>query len=204
MSGTGNGQSMNLGMGTISVYIRYLVRYGCNCGEADSILVTIERKAFYFLGNPELGWACIEPTIKKIRGKNSTIKTQVYSELTKGQKALLMFRVLYDHARNSEEEFYSWINILLNEPHSWSEIKVGLRYFQDDSMLQFLDETESFLNKKNELLNNEHSQNRGISSLIYPNGEDFYSVFCKITQETINLIGTYIRNNPEEFVRFID
>lgn len=167
------------------------------------MLVKIERKIFFSLDDSELGWACIEPTLLKIRGKDSILKTRVYSELTKGQQALLMFRVLYDHAKDSKTEFNAWMNVLFNQQHTWLEIKAGLKYFEDATMLQFFDEVESSLKKSidiQENLNNKGCQHLGTDFL----DEQFYLDFCRITQETVHLISTYIRDNPEEFVRITD
>lgn len=150
------------------------------------MLVNIERKVFSALDDSGLGWACIEPTLLKIRGKNSAIKTQVYSELTKGQQALLMFRILYDHAKNSKTEFNAWMPVLVDQPHTWSEIKAGLTYFKADAMLQFINIVEDVLKKSIDM------------------EEQYYLDFGRIAQETVHLIGAYIRDNPEEFANITD
>jgi hypothetical protein len=169
------------------------------------MLVIIGRKEFASFDNAELGWTCIEPTLLQIRGRNSTIKSQVYSQLTRGQQALLMFRVLYDHARNSETEFYCWISSLLSQSSTWSEIIVGLKYFGDEKMLQFLDEVEYFLKDNTEgKCNNALPQDLENDSQLSTVVERFYLLFGQIAFETLNLVGTYIRNNPEEYVRLED
>lgn len=113
------------------------------------MLVRMKWQVFKSLDYGDLGWACIEPTIQQIRGKDFTVKSKVYAQLTTGQQGLLTFRVLYDHARNSVHEFYCWVSFLLVESKTWSEIKIGLQYFRDDAMLRFLEETEDFLEASN-------------------------------------------------------
>lgn len=54
-----------------------------------------------------------EPTIQQVRGKNFVVKSEVYSHLTTGKRALLMFQMLYGHTSKGVEEFYSHLSYLL-------------------------------------------------------------------------------------------
>lgn len=65
-------------------------------------LVTMKQKDLDTFSDERLGWACMEPTFQQIRAKSPSIKSEVISKLTDGQKALCMFRVMHDHSRNSE------------------------------------------------------------------------------------------------------
>lgn len=69
------------------------------------MLVKMKRTQFNSLDHITLAWKCIEPTIQQIRGKNLNVKSQVYAQLTQGQKALLMFWILYGHTRNGVARF---------------------------------------------------------------------------------------------------
>lgn len=69
-------------------------------------LVTMNRESFYSLGDEKLGSACMEPTFMQIRGKSPAVKAEVISQLTRGQQALCMFRVMYGHSYKSAAEYY--------------------------------------------------------------------------------------------------
>lgn len=63
------------------------------------MLVRMEQQVFDSLDHDELGRACLAPTIQQVRGRCPAVKSAVYAQLTEGQKALFMFRVMVDHAR---------------------------------------------------------------------------------------------------------
>lgn len=66
-----------------------------------------------------LGWACMEPTFQLIRGQSPSIKSEMISTLTDGQRALCMFRVMFDHSSNSAGEYYAWISYMQELPGYW-------------------------------------------------------------------------------------
>jgi hypothetical protein len=103
------------------------------------MLVTVKRKDFEALNDILLIWKCIEPTIQQIRGKNFVVKSEVYSHLTSGQRALLMFQMLYGHTSNGVEEFYTHQSYLLSNKGVWSQLKKGMQYFGDLDMVQILE-----------------------------------------------------------------
>ena len=104
------------------------------------MLVTMKRNDFGALDGIPLIWACIEPTIQKIRGKNSTIKSDVYSQLTDGQQALLMFQILYGHTLHGVEDFFFYQSYMLSNKGTWSQMVNGMNYFGASDMVRFLDE----------------------------------------------------------------
>lgn len=169
------------------------------------MLVLMKRQIFDSLDHDALGWACIEPIILSVKGKDFVVKSQAYSQLNKGQRALFMFRVYYNHACISLADFYWWSSYFFTQP-TWLEIKSGLIFFKDDIMYQLLDDMEEILKKKvrkgykdisegafNEI-ENDLELNKSVSLL--------YKVFQEIAPQTLKIIGTYIRNNPDEFVKF--
>jgi hypothetical protein len=79
------------------------------------MLVTMKRQAFDSLDPAALGWACIEPTLQQVHGISPTVKSQVLAQLTSGQRALFLFRVLYDHVGDSAADLYCWVSYLLSE-----------------------------------------------------------------------------------------
>lgn len=109
------------------------------------MFVKMSRQVFDSLEDAALGEACFEPIIPVIRGKDISVKTQVYEQLGTGQQALFMFYAFYNHAIKSLDEFFWWSAYYLAQPKAWSEVKVGLRYFKADALLKLLDEMEGIL-----------------------------------------------------------
>jgi hypothetical protein len=173
------------------------------------MLVTMKRKVFDSLDHAALEWTCVEPTLQRLHsGRDPTVKSQVLAQLTNGQKAQFLFRVLYHHTGNSVVDFYCWVSYLLTEARTWSGIKGGLRYFGDDAMLRLLEETESFLEAKNRLGDAEwrdvFPQDLDDDAELLASVSRLNATFHEIAPATLKLIGTYIRDNPGEFVRIDD
>jgi hypothetical protein len=172
------------------------------------MLVAIKRKDFEKLDDISLIWACIEPTIQKVRGRNFTIKSEVYLQLNDGQKALLMFQVLYGHTLHGIEEFYSHLSYLLSNKGMWSQLKIGMRYFGDLNMMQIIEKMEiDFQSLKTEDFDETTEQH---NALIDINAELSSSInlinksFFEALPTTIEIVAAYIRNNTDEFVEFTD
>ncbi|SOC15703.1 hypothetical protein SAMN05880501_108130 [Ureibacillus xyleni] len=152
--------------------------------------------------------ACFTPLImeykKKMAKENSAmVKERFYAELTTGQKALFTFHMYYDHAIESQTEFYWWSAYFMAQPKIWSAIKLGLQYFEDDSMYLLIQETEKVLQKhhcpntleafavKREDLDQDFELSESINSL--------YFQFSELSDATITKISHYIRGNQEAF-----
>ena len=172
------------------------------------MVVTMKRRVFNSMEPAALVTACIEPTLQQIHGKNATVKSQVTAQLTPGQRALFLFRVLYDHAGTSAGDLYCWISYLLGESQTWLAIKAGSRYFGDDEMLQLLEALEKVLGGRR---HQEDGERRDVLPWdLDDDPELFASVsslnarFHEIVPNTIKLMGVYIRNHPGEFVLIED
>lgn len=170
------------------------------------MLVTMKRPVFDSLDHAALVWACIEPTIEQIRGKDLTVKSKVYKQLTTGQRALLMFWFLYGHARWTAE-FYWIVSYYISELKVWSGIKNGIRYFGDEAMFRIYEEIEGVLEARSQ----EIGESREVSVLdldddpkLFTTVDRIHEMYHKITPETIKRISMYIRNNPNEFVLLED
>lgn len=179
--------------------------YNHSQGVMNILLVKMRRQVFDFLEDTALGRACFEPVIPKIRGKDGTVKTEIYRQLSTGQKALFMFNAYYNHASNSLPEFYWWSAYFLSQPKAWSEIKVGLRYFKADAMLVLLEEMEKLLKAKSpdefKTFDASYKDLDHDSELLSSAGS-LYAIFHEISPAILKRIGTCIRNNPTEFVQF--
>lgn len=175
------------------------------------MLVKMKRQVFDKLDDISLIWACIEPTIQQIRGKNFAVKSEVSTHLTTGQRALLMFQMLYGHTIKGVAEFYSHVSYLLSKKGVWSELKNGIEYFSDYSMMRLLGEMEevyhvleeNYLKEGADCFNiyiSDIDKNSELQTLI----DRHDAMLLEILPTTINLIGTYIRSRPGEFVQFED
>lgn len=168
----------------------------------------MKQAEFDGMSDEELGRACVEPMLLSIRGKDFVTKTQTISSLNRSQQALCMFRVLYDHAKNSAGEYYAWIAYLLQAPGYWSGVMEGLRYFEDESMMQLLEETKLFIEERNRESNkpmesvslNDLEQDCELSEKV----DRLYSKFNEIAQSSLKLISTFIRSNSQDFVTIVE
>ncbi|QMV40270.1 hypothetical protein [Cohnella cholangitidis] len=169
-------------------------------------LVTMNKQDFDSLNDEGLGSACMEPTFRLIRGKNVSVKTQVISGLTKGQQALCLFRVMYDHAKNSAAELYGWTSYLHDQPGYWTGVTGALSFFGDRSLLALLEETEEMLHGRNVSLGLRWSDASPTDVEYDPelqrtmNG--LFNRFQTLAPLSIRIVGDYIRANPQEYVSF--
>lgn len=171
------------------------------------MVVTMRKHEFDLLDHAALVWACLEPTILKIRGKDEAVKTEAYAELNRGQQALFMFQVLYGHAR-SVAEFYWFANYYMADFKAWPKIKDASRFFGDDAMLQLYEELERILEGKNRQANGEW-QHFSIDDLendpeLFASVSRLHITYHQLAPKTLQRIGAYIRNHAEEFVHFAD
>lgn len=171
------------------------------------MLVSVNQQAFDTLDDASIIWTCIEPTIQKIRGKNIAIKTDSYADLSAGQRALLMFQIMYGHTSTGVMEFYNLVPYLPSKSGIWQELKKGMQYFGDRSMLQLLSEMEKDYHAiKEKSLAQEIEMGTCIN--LDSDSELLSSIrlhdikYRETIPQTIKLIGTFIRNNPTEFVQF--
>ncbi len=147
------------------------------------MLTSMNRETFGRMDDESLIWACIEPTIRQIRGKNHSVKFEAYEGLTEGQRALLMFQIMYGHSKSGVTEFYAIVPHLPSGNGIWVELKKSMRYFGDLSMLQLLSELEG---------------DYGPRSSVDKNN----ALFFEALPAAIRKIAAYIRDNPSEFISF--
>jgi hypothetical protein len=104
----------------------------------------MKRAEFETLDDSSLVRACLEPVIGQIKGKDLNIKSKAYSQLNAGQRALLMFWVLYGHSQNGVRQFYGEVGYLLDQPGVFGEFIRAAEYFQDASMRDLVTGMEEF------------------------------------------------------------
>ncbi|MBS4172240.1 hypothetical protein [Bacillus sp. FJAT-49736] len=170
------------------------------------MLITMSRDHFNSLKDEELPRACFEHIIPLIRGKNTSVKEEIYKKLSKKQKALFMFNAYYNHAINSLVEFYWWSSYYLAQPNAWSEIKKALQYFNAELMLHIILEIEEALKDKIEV---EYMESFEVPYKELQRNPELYNTINRIftnlneiSLSTLTIIGKNIRNNPYEFIYF--
>jgi len=169
--------------------------------------VTMKQAEFDGMSDEELGRACVRPMLLSIRGKDIETKKQTITSLNRSQQALCMFRIFYDHAENSAGEYYSWIAYLLQTPGYWSGVTEGLRYFEDESLMQLLEETKLVIEERNCELNkpmesvslNDLERDRELSEKV----DRLYAKFREIAPDSVKRISTFIRSNQQDFVMIV-
>ena len=131
--------------------------------------------------------------------------------MTIGQRALFMVQVLYGHTSKGVEEFYTNLSYLLSNRDVWSQLKKGMEYFEDYDMLQIVERMDLAYQKvKTEVHAESLEQYYGLAEDISKNAElhTSISLLNKALSDTLSLtikrVAAYIRNNTDEFVKFID
>jgi hypothetical protein len=149
----------------------------------------MKLQEFQRLGDEELIRACVEPIIRKARGKDPETKAKVVAGLNSGQRALFFFQVLYGHAGNGIPQFFEQISYLADQLDLWAALKSGIRYFDDTEMLELLEQMETAY----------HEAAKQSETTIAPNELD--RLYQQRIPFTLRKIGSFIRSHPEEFIQ---
>lgn len=158
--------------------------------------IKIDRVDFDSIDDRTLVWTCIEPTIQKIRGRNMIVKSQTYSQLTFGQKSLLMFWILFGHAHYGMIHFFKEVDYLLTETDMWMEFKDKFKCFGNNDLLSLIDEMQS--------LYDSFTKTNFISPDLQLAADKLDRKYNDIIPNLFIQVCRYIRNNPNEFVYFKD
>lgn len=102
------------------------------------------------LGSPQLSWLCVQPMLISVRGKDVAAKTEMYRQLNEGQQALFLFYSYHNHTK-SLAEFYWFSAYNIKEMKSWSGIRNGMRFFNQNEMVALLDNIERVIVDKNRI-----------------------------------------------------
>ena len=143
---------------------------------------------FNILDDEKLIWICVEPIVQKVRGKDPAIKSQVIMQLNNGQRALFLFQVLYGHANNGIDQFFTQVSYLADRLDIWSALKSGMKYFNDTEMLSLIEKMEIAYYEAAKQSENTISR------------DELERLYVERIPFTLRRIGTFIRNNPAEFM----
>ena len=150
------------------------------------------QREFNILDDEKLIWACVEPIVLQVRGKDPETKLQIIRWLKRGQQALFMYQILYGHASHSVSSFIYQISYLAERLDIWSALKSGMDYFHDSEMRSLIEKMESAYNAI-------MKQNTDTASL-----NELDEMYRERLPATLKLVGTFIRGNPGEFMQFED
>lgn len=170
------------------------------------MLVKINQEIFNSCDDEDLISQCMMPTILQIRGKDFETKNKVYTELNKGQKALMMFQVIFGHSRSGILEFFRIIPYLPSGKGIWQQLENAMVYFHDQTMYQLFQKLEEIyidLENTSFAINSGHMdifECLDNKSELYQTIVQYNDLYIKNIPNTVKLIAQYIRSFPNEFV----
>lgn len=162
--------------------------------------VIINEENLDSLNNEELIQICMEDIIREIRGKNPEVKSEIYKQLTDGQKIAFAFKVMFDHSK-TVEEFYWYALYLMSELNAWPEMKSKAQLFGDTKLVAIYERIEIALAESKRL---ETDGNWKVTlSVVITNDlvNGIFNEYSRVSEESIELIGDYIRQNLYEFIQ---
>jgi len=161
----------------------------------NTSLLKIKRSSFESFDDKTLAWTCIEPIIEKIRGKNLSLKSHVYAQLTTGQQSLLYFWIVYGHAQHGILHFFKEVDYILSDTNSWNEMRNAFSHLGTNDLLNLIEKIE---NAYDFYIPNKDNFSSDFLLLI----KNLDNAYSKIIPNALKQISNYIRNNPNEFVSF--
>ena len=103
------------------------------------------------LRSEQLSWLSVKPMLLSVRGQDMVAKTEIYRQLSEGQRALYLFYAYHNHT-GTLAEFYWFSAYYMIEFKVWDELKNAIRYFDDQELVETLELVQSAIGRK---LNNE-------------------------------------------------
>jgi hypothetical protein len=95
-------------------------------------------------------YSIIKPYIEKAKAQSYIIKNQIYDSLNDHQKALFAFHAYYQHAKSDFTSFYFYSKEFIDIGF-WKEIKNGIRYFNNDDIMEYFERIEKAINDDNDI-----------------------------------------------------
>ncbi|WP_307538535.1 hypothetical protein [Paenibacillus sp. W4I10] len=133
-------------------------------------------------------------------------KTEIYRQLHEGQQALFLFYSYHNHTK-SLAEFYWFSAYNIIEIKSWNGIKNGMRYFNQNEMVDLLDDIERLITSKNkvgdtwrEVLPTDLEKD----TILLQRTEELYAKYQSKAQEVISHMNEMIRQNQEMYLEIIE
>ena len=173
-----------------------------------SVLVSLPRLVFDSLDDAALAWACVEPTIRQIRGRSPAVKAAVYAQLTAGQRALLIYGVLRGHSQNGVAQFFGEVGYLVLYVDVWSALRSAMTYFGDDDMRRAVEEMAELYGdvaaRPHREANAGFDEALGADPRVAATARRLDSTLAALASSTLARVGARIRSDPDEFARIAD
>lgn len=99
------------------------------------------------LKSEQLSWLSVKPMLLSVRGKDINAKTEMYRQLSEGQRAIYLFYAYHNHT-NTLEEFYWFSAYYIIEFKVWDEMINAIRYFDDPELVEVLELVQSAIERK--------------------------------------------------------
>ncbi|WP_410769414.1 hypothetical protein [Fontibacillus sp. BL9] len=150
----------------------------------------------------ELSWLCVRPMLHAVRGKDLSVKSEMYNQLNEGQKGLFLFYSFHNHV-DKLTAFYWFSAYHINELQSWNGIKSGVLYFGDGKMADLLDEIMQFIENCNKTERPitpgdlEHDQET------FDKVNRLYDSYIEYSKHTIMRMNEWINANKPDFIEDI-
>lgn len=142
------------------------------------------------LNDEQLIWACAQPLIWQVRGKDPLTKAQYMKTLSDAQRALFLFQVMFGHAHHGMKLFFEQIAYIAESMDFWAALKSSMKYFNDEQMLSLVGKMErAYIALK---------QGENCSAVL----NELDGQYDQRIPSTVKLIGSYIRNNSADFIEF--
>ncbi|MDQ0657773.1 hypothetical protein [Paenibacillus sp. W2I17] len=150
----------------------------------------------------QLSWLCIEPMLVSVRGRDMAAKTEIYRQLHEGQQALFLFYSYHNHTK-SLAEFYWFSAYNIIEIKSWNGIKNGMSYFNQNEMVDLLDDIERLITSENkvgdtwrEVLTTDLEKD----PILLQRTEALYATYQIVAQAAITHMNEIILQNQEMYL----
>lgn len=104
----------------------------------------IHREELY---SDQLSWLSVKPMLLSVRGKDVHAKTEVYRQLSEGQRALYLFYSYHNHT-GTLAEFYWFSAYYIIEHQAWGKLKDAVLYFDDPEFARTLELVHSAIERK--------------------------------------------------------
>ncbi len=165
------------------------------------------QKPIETMNDAELVFACVEPVIRKIRGKRFEVKSEVTASLPPPIRALLMFQVVYGHASEGVLRFFSSTSYLLERDGMWKAMKGGPRFFRDDRLSCLMGDLESLYNSLFDRMGKDNLGNLDFmldavrsDPILADSIANIDKMLSDTLQSSICLVAGHIRRNPNEYM----
>lgn len=156
----------------------------------------LAKASFDTLHEWDLGWALLEPINKASDNGEDEIKLS--KRLSPGQKALYFYWYLNDEVTNGGFIQFYWNDYRKYLP----PIKDGLKLIGDTAMLNLVEQADREYLANKDKFDSQRQKNDWSPLYEYLKRFDTYdSVFYKIQNRPMELIETYVRKHPDEFVK---